>query len=154
MSENLTEALRMIVNDAIEFKRCVDADTEAGRCKSKDTFTAEAAVLSSVAYLERVTEPPNQPYGFTLNRAWEEVHAGWFVRTPKGEWIEVLGNDEAAGGEKRNVTLAVNGKQAIFTYDASRNVSIRKGTRGRAMDDAIDVLTQKFSGTSVIQDWS
>lgn len=144
MSE-LSEALRTVVEEAQRWRAFL---------LPANLSEEDVKLRSAVDALNALTEPPNEPYGFILNRAWEEVHAGWFVRTPKGDWIEVLGNDEAAGGEKRNVTLAVNGKQAVFTYDASRNVSIRKGTRGRDMDEAIDTLSQAFPGTSVITDWS
>lgn len=155
MSEQLAEALRMIVEDAIQFKRCTDADNEAGRCKSKDTFTAEAAVLSSVAYFERVTEPGNRPYGFRINRAWSEVRPGWFAYPPKGgEGIEVMANEEHADGKARIVTLRMNGKDQTFTYPGDRKVIVRKGTLVRAMDEAINTLSQAFPGTSVITDWS
>lgn len=142
MSEQFAEALRAVVETARVWR-------------NNESFPARCDLEQAVDALDAlIQEKPNEPYGFVLNRAWEEVHAGWFVRTPKGEWIEVLGNDEAAGGEKRNVTLAINGKQALFTYDASRNVSIRKGSKTKAMDDAINTLSQSFPGTSVITDWS
>lgn len=142
MGEQLAEALRAVVETARVWR-------------NNESFPARCDLEQAVDALDAlIQEKPNEPYGFILNRAWEEVHVGWFVKTPKGAWIEVVGNEEVAGGEYRKVTLLVNGNRATFTYPADRNVSIRKGTRTKAMDDAIKLLSDSFGGASVIQDWS
>lgn len=88
----------------------------------------------------------NEPHGPVLDRTWATVPAGWFVRTPKGAWIEVT--DTSVQNGQQFVGMRVNGKVSHWHRDPDGKVSARRGTSvPRELDGAIDALGSAFNVT-------
>ena len=97
----------------------------------------------------------NRPTGFILRRTWATVPAGWFVQTPKGQWLEVTSTyriPENPEGDRQMVSLFINGKVAAFPRDPDQEVKARRGTLApRDRDDALDLRGDAFKAT-IIED--
>ena len=150
----LTDAVRAVVEAAREFRSKDLADTEAGRCKSKDTFTAEYALATAVDALEQSLDAlgPNEPMPWdAVETTWGEVPAGWFVKSPRAdEWYEVIGTELTAAGQM--VTLNVNGKVGSWPRPPKGGVTAVAGTRVLDLTKAIETFASAFEDVQVIQD--
>lgn len=103
----------------------------------EEVMSVRVAVdVSAVQYVDLV----NKPTGFVSPRPWGRIPAGWFVRTPKGAWIEVLATRR--DGCNQLVTLDLGGgRRSTFGYDPEAVQSVRRGTHADAvMDEAMDAL--------------
>jgi hypothetical protein len=116
--------------------RHMDDGTTVVEVDGDEVMSVRIAVDVSVAeYVDAV----NKPVGFVLTRPWSRIPVGWFVRTPKGDWVEVLATHR--DGCNQRVTLDVSGKQGTYPYDPDAKMSVRRGTLVDAtMDAAVDAL--------------
>jgi len=89
--------------------------------------------------MDKYVDAVNEPTGFVLKRTWSTVPAGWFVRTPKGDWIEVMSTTREGG--QQMVTLDVSGQRKAWPRDPAGEVDVRRGTLvDKSMDEAITAL--------------
>lgn len=92
----------------------------------------------------------NEPIGGTLDRTWSTVPAGWFVQTPKGDWLEVT--DTHLSGAHQFVGLRINGEVSHWNRPPAGPVKARKGSLSPALrDDALDSLESAFR-VAIVQD--
>jgi hypothetical protein len=87
---------------------------------------------------------------------WDAVVPGWFVKTPKGEWWEVLGN-VADSSSTRRVTFKIDGKEIPIGRRPSADfVPVRRAVGGAPgnPDEAVRAIMDAFPGTVVLEDWS
>lgn len=95
-------------------------------------------------------EERNEPTGFILTRTWETVPAGWFVKTPKGDWLEVT--DTHRSGDRQFVGLRINGHVSHWHRDPEVEVKARRGTLSSAiLNDALEAIEGSFK-TTIISD--
>lgn len=92
----------------------------------------------------------NRPTGFILRRTWATVPAGWFVQTPKGQWLEVGATH--LQGDRQMVSIRVGDEFKAFPRDPDQEVKARRGTLApRDRDDALDLMGDAFKAT-IIED--
>jgi len=92
----------------------------------------------------------NKPTGFILTRTWATLPAGWFVQTPKGDWLEVT--DTHLSGDRQFVGLRIKGEVSHWHRDPDQEVKARRGTLSpRDRDDALDAIESAFT-TAVLRD--
>lgn len=113
---------------------------ECQRCGLLLQFTSEHPIPDLV----------NEPIGGTLDRTWGTVPAGWFVQTPKGDWLEV--DYTLRSGAHQSVGLRIGGKVATFPRDPAGPVKARRGSLSpRDRDEALDSLEEAFT-TAILRD--
>jgi hypothetical protein len=118
----------------------------------EDESSIESFRLHFGVAVAEVGEEPNAPTGFVLPRTWGTVPAGWFVRTPKGEWWEVFATAELEG--KQEVTLrSPEGKRVgPISREIDGKVSARHGTREKALAAAIAAIETGFPDMTIVED--
>lgn len=102
-------------------------------------------------------EPPriNEPDGPEFPSQWGKVPSGWFVKTPKGEWLEVTSTyrvPEDPSGHRQMVGLLIDGKVAAFKRDPKGEVWARRGTLAPADRDAAMEAFQSAFQTTILRD--
>lgn len=94
----------------------------------------------------------NEPTGFILTRTWATVPAGWFVRTPQGQWLEVGKTNFIGSTGTQMVSLRVGEDFHAFPRDPAGEVKVRRGTYSPVVrDDAITSLETAFT-TAILHD--
>ena len=92
----------------------------------------------------------NEPVGGTLDRTWATVPAGWFVQTPKGDWLEVT--DTHLSGSHQFVGLRIGGKVSHWNRPPAGPVKARKGSMSPTLrDEALESLESAFT-TAILRD--
>ena len=93
----------------------------------------------------------NELIGGELPRTWATVPAGWFVKTPKGVWLEV-GHTSLQAGGVQHVSLIVQGQSVVFPRNPTDPVTARRGSLApRDRDDAMASLEEAFT-TAILHD--
>jgi hypothetical protein len=145
----MTDAIRAVVDAA----RMLRADVK--RTGEEPDASLTVGLWSAVDALEDVLSlgggMPNAPYGFTLTRPWELVPMGWFVKTPKGEWFEIVGTHRE-GALQRVTMRSPNGKEGTFPRNPAEGVSCRRGTHTKELSDAIEALSGVFGKVAIESD--
>lgn len=97
-------------------------------------------------------ECKNEPTGFILSRTWSTVPAGWFVRDPKGNWLEVGKTSFIGSTGTQMVSIRVGDGFQAFPRDPDGPVKVRRGTWSPVVrDDAITSLESAFH-TAILRD--
>lgn len=93
----------------------------------------------------------NQPIQGRIQSQWDKVPSGWFVETPKGDWLEV-GHTSLQAGGVQHVSLIINGQEVVFPRDPKGEVWIRRGSMApKDMSDAMAALEEAFT-TAILHD--
>ena len=117
---------------------------ECQRCGLLLTFTAEHPIPD--------WKPTNEPIGGEIPSQWDKVPSGWFVKTPKGDWLEVGETSFNTHAGKQMVSLLINGQAHAFPRDPKEEVWARRGSQApRDRDDAMSLLDEAFT-TAVLRD--
>lgn len=115
---------------------------ECQRCGLVLEFTSEHPIPD--------WQDPNKPTGFILRRTWATVPAGWFVQTPKGQWLEVGATH--LQGDRQMVSIRVGDAFQAFPRDPDQEVKARRGTLApRDRDDALNAIENAFK-TAILSD--
>lgn len=94
----------------------------------------------------------NKPTGFILTRTWETVPAGWFVQTPKGDWLEVGKTSFIGSTGTQMVSIRVGEEFKAFPRDPAGEVKVRRGTLSSAiLNDALEAIEGSFK-TTILRD--
>ncbi len=115
-----------------------------------DEVVGRVEVEISARFVEHL-DAVNEPIGGVMDRTWGTVPSGWFVQTPKGQWLEVGPTSLQAGGVQ-HVCLTIGGKAVVFPRDPAGPVKARRGSLSPALrDDALSALESAFT-TAVLND--
>ncbi len=122
----------------------VEYNGECQRCGLKLSFTTEHPIPG--------WQPVNEPIQGRIQSQWDKVPAGWFVETPKGDWLEVGKTSLNLATGKQMVTLIINGEAHVFPRDPKGEVWIRRGSLApQDTSDAIFALEEAFT-TAILHD--
>lgn len=89
-------------------------------------------------------EVANEPIGPEISTTWAQVPSGWFVKTPKGDWLEVTDThlDDPRG---QFVGLRVNGQVSHWHRPPKGEVRARRGSQApEGRDEAMRAFGESF----------
>jgi hypothetical protein len=123
---------------------------EDGTVEVRTTRHGDPILVAQVEItVSKAPEPVNEPTGPELPRTWGNTPAGWFVQTPKGDWLEVISTHQDSKGQR--VNLRFGERVAMFSYPPGKAVTARRGTATVVRDEALDVLESSFT-TAILDD--
>lgn len=119
--------------------------------KLNDEPVGRLRVEITTSFVESL-DATNEPTGFRLRRTWATVPSGWFVQTPKGDWLEVGRTSFEDSTGKQLVSLRFGEVFKVFPRDPDQEVLARRGILApRERDDAISALNEAFT-TAILHD--
>jgi hypothetical protein len=132
-----------------EIRAVIEAARAWNRAQTKSE--AEEALQDAVKAFEDalVLHGEKRSSGFVQDSTWGEVRPGWWVQTPKGEWLEVFGVD--SGGPFR-VGLMLESGAHWFPRDPTGPVKVRKHTKAVTPEDALAMFAKEFPGTEILEE--
>lgn len=94
---------------------------------------------------------PNKPHGFVLRWPWGEIPAGWFVKTPDGAWWEVTSTRRDGARQIVQLRHSETGRGGEWPRDPYAKVAVRKGTKTKDVDVALDTLRAMLGRVEVLE---
>lgn len=146
MTDVMVQALASIVEAARAWRPARTAapdDTALGRLATAVDALEETLTVGGGI--------ENQPTGADHQwcREWKDIPAGWFVQSPKGDWIEVVASTPGSNPMEQIVSLRIGDKVAPFARKASDEVWACPGTSTAEMDRAMTLLSEWFGATHI-----
>jgi hypothetical protein len=94
-----------------------------------------------------------QPAGLIGPSVWGEVQPGWWVQTPKGEWLEVTAMEDAPHDpDICRVSLRVGDKVGTYSRFRGDPVKARMRTKAVTPEDALAMFAAEFPGTEILEE--